>query len=135
MRCFQVSCEQLGTIDINIGGERIRRRHYICPEGYRRYPLLSHEKVRKLHTSIPRSSASEIEIAQPVRECREADKTLTALELAKTKLASLWSNSDKAAGGASKDAGAERRSIAGTYSRRYDLEKRLDAALATMTSA
>lgn len=96
---------------------------------------LFHEKVRKLHTSIPRSSASDIEIAQLVRECREADKMLTTLELAKTELASLWSSSDKAAGGANKDAGTEKRSIAGLYCCRYDLEKRLDAALATMTPA
>lgn len=93
-----------------------------------------HEAKRALDIAIPASSISETEIPQLLKDLQEASEVLATLELTESELDSLHSNLDDDVDGMSEDAGSEK-SITDPYSRRCDLEKQLDAALATTTPA
>lgn len=93
-----------------------------------------HEAKRAPDIAISASSISETEIPQLLKDLQEASEVLATLELTESELDSLHFNLDDAVDGMSEDAGSEK-SITDPYSRRCDLEKQLDAALATATPA
>lgn len=107
-------------------GERKKISHGAIRAAISRF----YEVKRTLDAAIASASASETEIAKFLKDLHDASEVLATLGIAKSEL-----DLDKAASGTSEDRESDGRSITNPYTRRRGLQKRLDAALATMTSA